>query len=83
MLTLSPRGQSSKGLTEQPQLCLFCLEFPPSWKTKLADCKKLHPPTASADNAGRTGAAGPWSFKSAVGWGEEKMVGPGECMRVI
>ncbi len=37
-LSLSP-WSVFKGLTEQPQLSLFCLEFPPSWKTQLADCK--------------------------------------------
>lgn len=37
--SLSLHGQSSKGLTEQPQLSLLCLEFPLSWKTQLADWK--------------------------------------------
>lgn len=36
----------------------------------------LHPPTASADNAGRKGAAAPWSSESAVGWGWGEMMGP-------
>lgn len=38
MLTLSP-WSVFKGLTEQPKFSLFCLEFPPSWKTQLADWK--------------------------------------------
>lgn len=57
-----------KGHTEQPQLSLFYLAFPPSCKTQLADLRRLHPSTACADNAGRTGAAVPVFLRVQSGW---------------
>lgn len=68
-LSLSLWSVFKKGLAEQPQLFLFCLEFPPSWKTQLAECKcYIHQRHLQTMLGGR--GSGPWSFESAVGWGE-------------